>query len=78
MSSTLTELHRQTRKVLRPVLAGHSVQLTEHGQPVAKVQPDYPVLHLTVEEFRALPLTDAELDAAINRTTEELRHARLP
>ncbi len=40
MSSTLTELRRQTSKVLGPVIhGGKTVELTEHGQPVARIVP---------------------------------------
>lgn len=36
---TLTELHRKTSKVLKPVLEGGSVTLTHHGAEVAEIRP---------------------------------------
>jgi prevent-host-death family protein len=40
VEATLTELQRETAKVLGQVIhAGKSVTLTEHGQPVAKIVP---------------------------------------
>lgn len=40
MKATLTELRRQTGKVIRPVIhAGKTVVLTEHGQDVAEIRP---------------------------------------
>jgi antitoxin (DNA-binding transcriptional repressor) of toxin-antitoxin stability system len=40
MEATLTQLRRQTRKVLRPVLQGaRRVVLTEHGEAVAEISP---------------------------------------
>jgi len=44
MSSSLTELRRQTRKVIRPVIAGRkTVSLTDHGREVARIVPRQPV-----------------------------------
>lgn len=73
MKSTLTDLHRVTKQVMRPVLAGRSVKLTEHGKPVARISPDYPVVTMTAEEFRALPISDEELNNAINEALAEIR-----
>lgn len=38
-SVTVTELNRQTAKVLARVKAGISVEITEHGRPVARLTP---------------------------------------
>lgn len=73
MSSTLTDLHRVTKQVLRPVLAGKTVLLTEHGKPVARIAPDYPTITLTAAEFRALDIPSDELNQAINQTLAEIR-----
>jgi antitoxin (DNA-binding transcriptional repressor) of toxin-antitoxin stability system len=40
MHATLTELRRETSRVLRPVIHGaKTVMLTEHGQEVAAISP---------------------------------------
>jgi len=40
MNATLTELRRETSRVLRPVIHGaKTVTLTEHGQEVAIISP---------------------------------------
>ena len=40
MEATLTELRRETSKVVRPVIhAKQKVTLTEHGQNVAEIVP---------------------------------------
>jgi prevent-host-death family protein len=40
MQATLTELRRETSKVIRPVINGGEIlTLTEHGQPCAKIIP---------------------------------------
>lgn len=40
MNATLTELRRETSRVLRPVIHGAGkVILTEHGQEVAEISP---------------------------------------
>lgn len=73
MRSTLTDLHRATKQVMRPVLSGETVQLTEHGKPVARIAPDYPTVTMTAAEFRALDIPGDELDQAINQTLAEIR-----
>jgi prevent-host-death family protein len=39
MEATLTELRRQTSKVMRAVEHGQQITLTEHGEPRAKIVP---------------------------------------
>lgn len=40
MEATLTELRRETTKVVRPAMhGGQEVTITEHGQPKFKVVP---------------------------------------
>jgi antitoxin (DNA-binding transcriptional repressor) of toxin-antitoxin stability system len=73
MSSTMTELHRATKRVMRPVLAGQTVKVTDQGKPAAKITPDYPVMTMTAEAFRALPISDEELNHAINEALAEIR-----
>ncbi len=40
MNATLTQLRRETSRVLRPVIQGaKTVILTEHGQEIAEISP---------------------------------------
>ncbi len=54
-------------------MAGQIVKLTEHGKPVARISPDYPTVILSAEDFRALELSEGELNQAINEALEEIR-----
>ncbi|MGD0537092.1 MAG: hypothetical protein ABSC03_05540 [Verrucomicrobiota bacterium] len=40
--ATLTELHRETKKVVRQAMIEGSVSITEHGSVVARIEPDWP------------------------------------
>lgn len=45
MEATLTELRRETTKVVRPAMhGGKEVTITEHGQPMFKIVPVHPPL----------------------------------
>lgn len=55
MNVTLTELRRDTSRVLRPVIHGaKTVILTEHGQEVARISPK-----VAPDRKRALALLQA-------------------
>ena len=41
-SVTVSELSRQTAKVLERVKVGESVEISEHGRPVARLTPAAP------------------------------------
>lgn len=77
MEATLSELHRETRRVIRPVIhAGKEVVLTEHGSPVARIVPlgAPPVgsVELRPDGFFADAFQDAErleLEEKIFKTT---------
>jgi antitoxin (DNA-binding transcriptional repressor) of toxin-antitoxin stability system len=73
MSATLTDVQRNSKRVFRPLQSGQPVRITEHGKPFAKVSPDYPVVTMSAEEFRALPISDEELNQAINTALAEIR-----
>jgi prevent-host-death family protein len=38
-SVTVSELNRQTAKVLDRIKAGESLEISEHGRPVARLSP---------------------------------------
>lgn len=73
MNATLTEVSRNTKRVFRPVQNGQRVRITEHGKTIARLSPDYPEMTMSAAEFRALPISDAELDQAINEALAEIR-----
>jgi len=73
MHSTSTEVHRHTKKVFRPVQNGSPVQITEHGRTIARIEPVYPVVTMSAEEFRAPTLSNEELNTAINEALEDIR-----
>ena len=73
MKASLTEVSRNTKRVFRPVQNGQRVRITEHGKTIARLSPDYPEITMSPEEFRALPISDAELDQAINEALAEIR-----
>lgn len=57
---TVSELNRQTAKVLERVKAGESVEISEYGKPVARLLPVTPVtgnplLDRLIAQGRAIP-----------------------
>lgn len=59
-SVTVSELNRQTAKVLARVKAGESVEISEHGRPVARIMPatpttGAPLLDRLIMQGRAIP-----------------------
>lgn len=56
----IRELNQQTSRVLARVRAGESLEITDHGEPVARlipVQPGPSVLDRLVREGKAIPPT---------------------
>lgn len=59
-SVTVSELNRQTAKVLEVVKDGHSLIVTEHGRPIARITPakqltGSPLLDRLITQGRAIP-----------------------
>lgn len=59
-SVTVSELNRQTAKVLERVKAGESVEISEYGRPVARIMPatpttGAPLLDRLIAQGRAIP-----------------------
>lgn len=71
MNATLTRLARDTKNVIRPVLNGQSVHVTEHGKQIARIIPAPPRRVMSAAEFRALNIPDDELDQAILAAIKE-------
>lgn len=60
---TVSELNRQTAKVLERVKAGESVEISEYGQPIARLMPTAPVtgsplLDRLIAQGRAIPASN--------------------
>ena len=68
MEATLTDLHRATRRVVRQVLAGESVPVTEHGQTILRLVPDSDRVQVTPDELRAAEISDLAIIRAIAET----------
>jgi antitoxin (DNA-binding transcriptional repressor) of toxin-antitoxin stability system len=73
MQATLSQLHRETRRIVRPVIhAGEEVVLTDFGKPVARIVPYMPTITVSPEEARAQgTLDDTSILAAIAFSREE-------
>jgi prevent-host-death family protein len=61
-SVTVSELNRQTAKVMERVKAGESLEISEYGRPVARIMPaapgtGVPVLDRLIAQGRAIPAT---------------------
>ena len=71
MEATLTDLHRETKKVVRPVIHGReTVMVTEFGQPCAKITPVYERQEVTEGQFRDSVITDQAILDAIAESRE--------
>lgn len=58
---SVTELNQQTAKVLERVKAGESLEIREHGRPIARIIPIPPnasIVDRLVSEGRATPATN--------------------
>ena len=73
MKATLSELHRKTSRVVRPVIhGGEEVVLTDFGQPVARIIPYLPTVTVSVEEARGTgELDDTDILSAIEEGRED-------
>ena len=61
MHATLSELHRETRRIVRPVIhGGQEVVLTDFGKPVARIVPYLPTVTVSPAEARASGILDDE------------------
>lgn len=61
MKATLSQLHRETRRVIRPVIhGGEEVVLTDFGKPVARIVPYMPTVTVPPSEARASGTLDDE------------------
>lgn len=60
----MSELNRQTAKVLDRIKAGESLEISEHGRPVARISPavpttGVPLLDRLIAQGKAVPAANA-------------------
>lgn len=63
-SVTVSELNRQTAKVLDRIKAGESLEISEHGRPVARLSPAVPstgapLLDRLIAQGKAIPAVNS-------------------
>jgi antitoxin (DNA-binding transcriptional repressor) of toxin-antitoxin stability system len=69
MQATLSELHRETRRIVRPVIhGGEEVILTDFGKPVARIVPFLPTITVSPAEARSSGALDD--DSILNAVAE--------
>ncbi|MFM6128320.1 MAG: type II toxin-antitoxin system Phd/YefM family antitoxin [Sphaerospermopsis kisseleviana] len=73
MQATLSELHRETRRIVRPVIhGGEEVVLTDFGKPVARIVPYMPTVTVSPAQAReGGTLDDEAILAAIAEARED-------
>ncbi|MFM8886823.1 MAG: type II toxin-antitoxin system prevent-host-death family antitoxin [Chthoniobacterales bacterium] len=73
MQATLSELHRETRRIVRPVIhGGQEVVLTDFGRPVARIVPYMATETVSPLQARASgTLDDESILAAIAEARED-------
>jgi prevent-host-death family protein len=73
MKATLSELHRETRRIIRPVIhGGEEVVLTDFGRPVARIVPYLPTATVTPDQARgAGELSDAAILSALEESRQD-------
>ncbi|MFM8763407.1 MAG: hypothetical protein ACKOEZ_01020 [Spartobacteria bacterium] len=73
MHATLSQLHRETRRIIRPVIhGGEEVVLTDFGKPVARIVPFMPTVTVSPSQARAsATLDDEHILAAIIEARED-------
>lgn len=69
--ATLTDIQRKAASTLGPVIhGGKTVLLTDHGKTVAEIMPRRDPEEISIEEFRALEISDDAINDAIRRDRE--------
>jgi antitoxin (DNA-binding transcriptional repressor) of toxin-antitoxin stability system len=75
MQATLSQLHRETRRIVRPVIhGGEEVVLTEYGKPVARIVPYMATVTVSPSQARETGILDDEsiLAAVIESREDEI------
>lgn len=73
MQATLSQLHRETRRIIRPVIhGGEEVVLTDFGKPVARIVPFMQTVTVSPSQARESgTLDDDRILAAILEARED-------
>lgn len=73
MQATLSQLHRETRRIIRPVIhGGEEVVITDFGKPVARIVPFMPTETVSPSQARESgALDDDRILAAILEARED-------
>ncbi len=72
MHATLSQLHRETRRIVRPVIhGGEEVVITDFGKPVARIVPYMPTVTVSPSQARKSgTLDDDSILAAVIEARE--------
>lgn len=65
MEATLTDVHRNAKRVIRRAEGGQTVSITDHGHLIAVIQPAAARRVVSLADFRAASMTDAAIVAAV-------------
>jgi len=68
MQATLTQIHREAKRVFRPVQAGQRVRITEHAKPIASIVPDCERKVVLLEDFFKSDISDAAIVEAVQES----------
>ena len=73
MHATLSQLHRETRRIVRPVIhGGEEVVLTDYGKPVARIVPYMATVTVSPSQAReGGDLDDNRILAAVIEARED-------
>lgn len=73
MQATLSQLHRETRRIIRPVIhGGEEVVITDFGKPVARIVPFMQTVTVSPSQARESgTLDDDRILAAILEARED-------
>lgn len=78
MQATLSELHRETRRIVRPVIhGGEEVLLTDFGKPVARIVPVMPTITVSPAQARETGILDDDSILAAIAEMRQGEEARL-
>ena len=75
MQATLSQLHRETSRIVRPVIhGGEEVVLTEFGKPVARIVPYMATVTVSPSQARECGVLDDDsiLAAVIESREDEI------
>jgi prevent-host-death family protein len=80
MQATLSQLHRETSRIIRPVIhGGEEVVLTEFGKPVARIVPYMATVTVSPSQARETGILDDDnILAAVIEAREDQMDRLVP